>query len=74
MGKSVCRGTSNRESERARAHGAQSRGREERESEAHRFQWNSAGSPAHWMRATDLYDNRGQAETHSGGFLEIGAT
>lgn len=56
MGNSVCRGTSNRERERKRAHGAQTRGREER------FQWNSAGSPAHWMPATDLCDNGEQTE------------
>lgn len=34
MGKSVCRGTSNGERERKRAHGAQTRRREEREKSA----------------------------------------
>lgn len=61
-----------RGSERERtAHRPEARRRERK---AHRFQWNSAGSPAHWMRATDLYDNGEQTETHSDGFMEIRAT
>lgn len=74
LGKSVRRGTSNGERERKRAHGAQDQtqgGEGERRTD---FQWHSAGQPAHWMRATDLYDKGGQAERNLDAFMEISAT